>query len=240
MSAMETGNDIAPAAVAFVIPVYNERESLAPLVEEIERYAGPRPHRLYFVDDGSNDGSPDELRALSNRFPFVSVVTLGSHRGKSAALAAGFALVREDVVITMDSDLQDDPSEVPRFLEALAAGADVVCGWKAERSDPAHRRMASRLYNAAVTRLFGLAVHDVNCGFKIMRAEVATALPLTRGMHRLIPVLAALRGYTVVEIPVTHRPRRYGKSKYGIGRYVEGAWDVLALWFRVRLRGGAP
>lgn len=237
MSQMTVDSENAMESVSFVIPVYNERESIPLLIEEIQKRAGLQSFRVHLVDDGSTDGSDEEMRALSKRFPFIDVVSLEKHQGKSAALAAGFARAGGDVVVTMDSDLQDDPKEIPRFLESLRRGPDLVCGWKSGRTDARHRRIASRLYNASVARLFGLRIHDVNCGFKAMRCDVAKAVTLTRGMHRLIPVLAARRGFTVAEIPVTHRPRRFGKSKYGVGRYFRGAWDVAVLWCRVRWPG---
>ena len=223
-------------AVSIVIPVYNERESLELLLDEITENLGGTEYRIVLVDDGSTDGSLEAMRELEKTMSEVEVVSLDRHRGKSAALAAGFERASGDVVLTMDSDLQDDPKEIPRLLEALDEDVDMVCGWKSVRQDAGHRRAASRIYNFFVTRLFGLELHDVNCGLKAMRAEVAESLELSPGMHRLIPVLAASKGFRVAEIPVEHRVRRYGRSKYGLGRYVRGTMDVLTVWIRLKAR----
>jgi len=136
------------------------------------------------------------------------------------------------VVFTIDADLQDDPAEIPRFLEAIDAGADVVVGWKQDRQDPWHKTLPSRVYNAWLRAMFGLKLHDMNCGYKAMRADVARRLDLGRGDHRLIPAIASRMGYDIREIPVRHHPRRHGRSKYGWTRMFTGARDALALYFR--------
>jgi len=219
--------------LTILLPVYNEAPALAPLYGEIARAAestGLRWEAL-FVDDGSNDGSFDTLRQLHAKDPgHLRVLRLGGHRGKTAALAAGFAEARGEIIITMDSDGQDDPAEIPRFLEALEQGYGVVSGWKVERRDPGAKVAASRLFNWAVRRLTGVPLHDVNCGFKAWRAEVAKGLRLYGDMHRLLPVLAAAQGARIGEIPVHHRPRTQGRSKYGWGRAVRGFVDLLAVW----------
>jgi glycosyltransferase involved in cell wall biosynthesis len=223
-------------SITFVIPVYNERETLEPLVEGITEHVGPREHQILFVDDGSTDGSDEVLRSLQERFDSVDVIRLRGNFGKSAALAAGFAHAEGDLVFTMDSDLQDDPKEIPRFLEKLDEGHDVVCGWKATRHDPWHKIVPSRIYNTFVAWLFGLPLHDVNCGFKLFRREVVKKIEVYGEMHRLIPVMAHSLNYRVSEIPVEHHRRRYGKSKYGFERFLRGALDVLTMWFLSRYR----
>ena len=220
--------------LTFVIPVFNERGTLEPLVEGILEQAQPHEVRIIFVDDGSTDGSHDKLRELHERHSAVDVLRFRRNLGKSAALAAGFARAGGDLLITMDSDLQDDPKEIPRFIEAIADGNDVVVGWKRVRHDPWHKTFPSRVYNGLVARIFGLGIHDVNCGFKALRMEVAKNIEIHGEMHRLIPVLAADLGYIVAEIPVQHRSRRYGVSKYGIERFSRGALDVLTLLFLSR------
>lgn len=217
--------------ISFVIPVCNERETLAPLVEAIAEHAAPHEYRIYVVNDGSTDGTRETLDELADQYDTVEAIHFNRNRGKSAALAAGFALAHGDVVFTLDGDLQDDPKEIPRFIAKLDEGYDMVCGWKAVRHDPWHKVLASRLYNRTVARLFGLSLHDVNCGFKAMRAEVARDLRVYGELHRLIPVLAFRQGYTVGEIDVEHHPRRHGKSKYGLERLTRGALDVYTLWF---------
>ena len=158
------------------------------------------------------------------------------NRGKSAALAEGFAHADGDVIITMDADLQDDPREIPRFFEKLNEGYDMVVGWKQVRYDPWTKTFPSRIYNGIAERLFKLGLHDINCGFKAMRTEVAKSILLIGDMHRLMPVLAAEKGYKIGEIPVEHHPRRYGQSKYGYERFVRGATDMITLYFLTRHR----
>ena len=217
--------------LSFVIPVYNERETLAPLVEGIAEHAGEDLLEIWLVDDGSTDGSAEAMRALAAKHAAVRVVRFRRNVGKSAALAAGFARVRGDIVFTLDADLQDDPKEIPSFLAKLAEGHDLVCGWKHVRHDPWHKTLPSKVYNQFVARIFGLPLHDVNSGFKAMGRRVAKEIRVYGDLHRLIPVLAAERGFEVTEIPVEHHPRRYGQSKYGLERFSKGALDVLTLWF---------
>jgi glycosyltransferase involved in cell wall biosynthesis len=220
--------------ITFVIPVYNERGTLADLVSGITEHIAPHDHTILFIDDGSTDGSLETLRELEAEYPSVEVMPLRGNFGKSAALAAGFAHAGGDVVITMDSDLQDDPKEIPRFIEAFEEGLDVVCGWKRIRHDPWHKVIPSRFYNGFVAWLFDLPIHDVNCGFKLFRAEVVHKIQVYGEMHRLIPVMAHALNYRVGEIEVDHKPRIYGKSKYGIERLWRGAIDVVTMWFLSR------
>lgn len=215
----------------FVIPLHDERETLAPLAEGIAANVGDHDYRILFVDDGSTDGSDTVLADLARRMPNVGYLRFRRNLGKTAALAAGFQCAEGDWVFTMDADLQDDPAEIPRFIEKLEEGFDVVTGWKKVRHDAWHKVLASRVYNGAIARLFNLDLHDVNCGFKLMRRDVVDRLQLYGDLHRLIPVLAKNLGYRVTEIPVQHHPRRYGRSKYGIERFIRGALDTFAVWF---------
>lgn len=217
--------------ITFVIPVFNEEATLAPLVEGITAQAKSHEHTILFVDDGSTDGSYETMVALAREYPSVQILRLRGNFGKSAALAAGFAHADADLVFTMDSDLQDDPKEIPRFLEKIEEGYDVVCGWKAVRHDPWHKTLPSFFYNRLVAWLFGVPLHDVNCGFKVFRQEVVKKIRLYGEMHRLIPVMAHSLNYRVAEIPVEHHRRRYGRSKYGFERFSRGAIDVLTVWF---------
>jgi dolichol-phosphate mannosyltransferase len=189
---------------------------------------------VVLVDDGSTDGSTGRCDEIAAARPEVEVIHFPSNRGKTEALAAGFARAAGDVVITLDSDLQDDPAEIPRFLEAIAQGLDLVCGWKVRRQDPWSKRCASRLYNGATARVFGLRLHDINCGFKAMRIEVARAAVLKHDYHRLIPAIAAAQGFRVGEIAVRHHPRRHGTSKFGLERYWRGLRDVGRLWWEIQ------
>ena len=225
-------------SISVVIPVFNERESLRPLAEEllpVVRSLG-RTAEVIFVDDGSQDGSFAALEELAATEADVRVVRLRRNFGKGAALMAGFRHARGDAVITMDADLQDDPSELPAMIAALEDGADLVSGWKAERRDGWTKRAASKVFNGVTARLSGLALHDLNCGLKAYRVEVVRSLSLSGDLYRYIPVMAAAEGFRVREMAVNHRPRRFGRSKYGLERYVRGFLDLLTIMFIGRFR----
>jgi glycosyltransferase involved in cell wall biosynthesis len=226
------------AFVSVVIPVYNERESVRPLAGELlEVLRGlGRQSEIVFVDDGSTDGTSEILADLAAREPEVIIVRLRRNFGKAAALMAGFREARGDAIVTIDGDLQDDPAEIPRLLAELEAGADLVSGWKRNRQDPAGKRAASRVFNSVTARMSGIGLHDLNCGFKAYRAEVVESLALVGDQYRYIPVLAADEGFRVSELPVNHRPRRYGRSKYGLERYLRGFLDLLTILFIGRFR----
>jgi glycosyltransferase involved in cell wall biosynthesis len=166
----------------------------------------------------------------------VRVVRLRRNFGKSAALAAGFAQAVGETVVTIDGDLQDDPAEIPRLLAKLEEGFDLVSGWKARRQDPWRRRLPSKLFNWVTGRVSGLRLHDLNCGLKAYRADVVRGLRIYGELHRFLPVLAHYRGYRVAELPVNHRPRQHGRSRYGMERYVRGFLDLLTVSFMGRYR----
>ena len=219
--------------ISIVIPVYNESDSLGPLHAEIAAVA--KEHYLelevIFVDDGSTDGSWGVIGELARRFEWVRGVRFRRNFGKAAALSAGFRSARGDRVLTMDADLQDDPKEVPRFLAGLDEGFDVVSGWKKVRLDPWHKTFPSRIFNGLVSWLTGVRLHDHNCGMKCYRAEVFREVRLYGELHRFIPVLAAARGFRVGELAINHRPRQFGRSKYGFRRFVKGFLDLLTVKF---------
>jgi len=224
--------------ISAVIPVYNERESLPQLHAEVAAVAAANGLDLevIFVDDGSTDGSWATIAELAGKHSWTHGIRFRRNFGKAAALSAGFKAARGEVVMTLDADLQDDPKEVPRFLEALSGGLDVVSGWKRVRLDPWHKTMPSRVFNGLVGWLTGVRLHDHNCGFKCYRAEVLREVRLYGELHRFVPVLAAARGFTVGEIPVDHRPRRFGHSKYGVRRFVKGFLDLLTVKFLTGFR----
>jgi glycosyltransferase involved in cell wall biosynthesis len=236
---VSAGSIVAPVpspvrSVSVVVPVRDERKSLRPLVDELLPVLDALPlerAEVILVDDGSGDGSAELIRELAEEHPAVVGVELRRNFGKGVALLAGFREANGDAIVTMDGDQQDDPAEIPRLLEALAAGADLVSGWKAERRDPWSRRMASRLFNATTGRASGVRLHDLNCGLKAYRAEVVRTLPLTGDLYRFIPVLAAQEGFRVTELPVNHRPRVHGRSRYGLERYLRGFLDLLTILF---------
>ena len=224
--------------ISVVVPVHDEERSVALLYEELQAALEPsgEPWEAIFVDDGSLDGSFAALTRLHARTANVRVVRLRRNFGKSAALAAGFAQAQGETVVTIDGDLQDDPSEIPRLLAKLEEGFDLVSGWKARRRDPWRRRVVSRIFNAVTSRVSGLRLHDMNCGLKVYRTEVVRGLPLYGELHRFIPVLAYYRGFRVAELPVNHRPRAHGRSRYGLERYLRGFLDLLTVTFMGRYR----
>ena len=224
--------------ISVVVPVHDEQQSVALLYEELEAALQPadEPWEAIFVDDGSQDGSFSALTRLHARTTNVRVVRLRRNFGKSAALAAGFAQAGGETVVTIDGDLQDDPAEIPHLLAKLEEGFDLVSGWKAHRRDPWHRRLVSKIFNTVTGRVSGLRLHDMNCGLKAYRAEVVRGLPLYGELHRFIPVLAHYRGYRVAELPVNHRPRTHGRSRYGLERYLRGFLDLLTVTFMGRYR----
>ncbi len=218
--------------LSIVIPAYNERESLEALHRELDQVARAHGYDLdiVLVDDGSTDGSWDVIRKLAEHDSRVRGIRFRRNFGKSAALSAGFQIASGDRVMTLDADLQDDPGEIPRFL-AAAGDWDVVSGWKQVRHDPWHKVLSSRVFNALVSWLTGVRLHDHNCGMKCYRREVLCEVRLYGELHRFVPVLAAARGFSVGEIVIQHRPRQFGRSKYGVGRIVKGFLDLLTVKF---------
>ncbi len=219
--------------LSIIVPVLNEQESLPQLLAEIFR-SGERhgvEYEVIFVDDGSRDGSWDVIRQLAEQNEKVSGIRLRRNFGKAAALTAGMRAARGDLVLMMDADLQDDPAEIPNFLSKLNEGFDVVNGWKQRRLDPWHKVFPSRVFNGMISRLTGLKLHDHNCGLKLFRAEVAREITIYGELHRFIPVLAHARGFRVTEIAVHHRERQFGRSKYGVRRFLRGFLDLLTVKF---------
>lgn len=236
--------------LTLVVPLKNERSSLALLVEEcravlddpdqdwsslgIEPGTETPTWELVFVDDGSSDGSFELLRSLSEENPEIRAYRLRRNLGKAAALSVGFSHARGEVVISLDADLQDDPREIPRMLKVLALGYDLVSGWKRKRHDSTARVVASRLFNMAVRAVSGVELHDLNCGFKAYRSWVVRDVRIYGELHRFIPVIAAWKGYAVGEIEVQHRARRFGRSRYGWGRAFRGMMDLVTVMFLTR------
>ncbi|MDG2305222.1 MAG: glycosyltransferase family 2 protein [Candidatus Binatia bacterium] len=236
--------------LTLVFPLHNERSSLALLVEEcravlddpaldwsalgLEAGTDSPTWELIFVDDGSSDGSFELLRGLSVDNPEIRAYRLRRNLGKAAALSVGFSHARGEVVVTLDADLQDDPREIPRMLKVLALGYDLVSGWKRKRHDSQARVVASKMFNMAVRSVSGIELHDLNCGFKAYRNWVVRDVRIYGELHRFIPVIAAWKGYAVGEIEVQHRPRRFGRSRYGWGRAFRGMMDLVTVMFLTR------
>jgi glycosyltransferase involved in cell wall biosynthesis len=219
--------------LSVVVPLFNERDGLVALAAEIERACESigLPWELIFVDDGSTDGSGELLAELVARDERIIGVRLRRNFGKSAALMAGFDHSSGEIVVTLDGDGQDDPAEIPKLVRKLDEGYSLVSGWKRERRDPAVRRWASRLFNRITSRLSGVTLHDHNCGLKAYRRDCVRELQIYGELHRYIPVLAAQRGWPVTELPVNHRPRLHGRTKFGFARYMRGPFDLLNVLF---------
>ena len=224
---------LGPRSISVVVPVHDEERTVALLFEELQAALEPldRPWEVLFVDDGSVDGTFAALTRLHSQHEEVRVVRLRRNFGKAAALQAGFIQSRGEVVVTIDGDLQDDPAEIPRLLAKLEEGFDLVSGWKTRRQDSWRRRWLSKIFNFTASRMSGLHLHDMNCGFKAYRSEVVKGLRLYGELHRFIPVLAHYRGYRIAELPVNHRPRNHGRSRYGVERYLRGFFDLLSVSF---------
>ncbi len=219
--------------VSVVVPAYNEVESLPELNRELAAALTSlgRPWEIVYVDDGSRDGTDQVIAALAAADPRVNGAVLRRNFGKSAALATGFKRARGEWIVTMDADLQDDPAELPRMIAALEGGLDLVSGWKQKRQDPITKTIPSRLFNAVTSMVAGVHLHDFNCGFKLYRREVVEAIDVYGELHRFMPALAHWRGFRVGEVPVHHRARRFGQSKFGASRFVNGFLDLLSAAF---------
>jgi glycosyltransferase involved in cell wall biosynthesis len=237
LPAVEAGGLTTPS-VSVVVPLVNEEATLASLYDEVRRAldAAGYDWEIVYVDDGSTDGSYRELVRLHAAYTNVRVVRLRRNFGKAAALSAGFEAAQGDVVVTMDADLQDDPAEIPALIAKLDDGFDLVSGWKTDRKDSFSRRFVSHIYNGVSAFVTGVRLHDMNCGLKAYRAEVLTNVRLYGELHRFVPVLAHHLGYAVAELPVNHRPRLNGRSRYGFERYLRGFFDLLTVAFMGRYR----
>lgn len=227
-----------PRSVSIVVPFFNEEETLDSLHERISAALAGQDcaFELILVNDGSTDLGPVVAQKLVESRPGVSLINFRTNFGKAAALSAGFRRARGDVVLTMDADLQDDPAEIPRFLAEIDRGADVVSGWKQKRHDPLGKTLPSKLFNAVVGRIFGLRLHDYNCGFKAYRRQVLEHLNLYGELHRFTPALLHSLGFQIAEIAVTHHPRRHGQSKYGWSRLIKGMIDLFTVLLSTRFR----
>lgn len=223
-------------SISVVIPVYDEADSLDQLHAELADVADRERYDMHIVmvDDGSRDQSWKVIRRLAETDSRVTGIRFRRNFGKAAALSAGFDAAGGDVVVTIDADLQDVPAEIPNLIAKLDEGLDVVSGWKVDRRDPWHKRWPSRLFNALVGALTRVKLHDHNCGLKAFRRDVIHEIRLYGELHRFVPVLAAARGFRVGEVPVHHRPRTTGRSKYGLSRVPKGLLDLLTVQFITR------
>ena len=224
--------------LSLVIPVYNEEESIQELTDWIARVCSSRviSFEIIFVDDGSTDSSWDKIQSISEKNQFVKGFRFRRNYGKAAALHTGFKGASGDVVITMDSDLQDSPEEIPELLKMIRKdGYDLVSGWKKKRYDPFVKRVSSKFYNRTARWSSGIRLHDFNCGLKAYRLEVVKSIEIFGEMHRYIPMLAKEAGFRKIgEKIVEHRARKFGVSKYGLDRFIKGYLDLLTIGFITR------
>lgn len=222
--------------LSIIVPAKNEAKSVKPLATEIaaEMDRNNMAFELIFIDDGSTDDTQDVLFELAQANTNIRVIQFRRNFGKAAALQVGFQAARGDVIITMDADLQDDPAEIPKLLKKLDEGFDLVSGWKSVRHDPIDKTWPSKVFNRVVGWASGIKLNDFNCGFKVYRAVAVRDLALYGELHRFIPVLLHWDGFRVGEAPVNHRARKFGKSKYGLGRLFKGALDFLGVMLNTR------
>jgi glycosyltransferase involved in cell wall biosynthesis len=215
--------------LSFIIPVFNEEESLERLYSEILENIENKDYEIIFIDDGSSDNSFNIMELLAKRDKRVKIIKFRKNFGKSASLQTGFENAKGDIIFTMDADLQDNPIEIPEFIEKIEEGYDLVTGWKKNRKDPISKTIPSKFFNFITSVSFKLKLHDYNCGFKAYKREVINEIDIYGEMHRYIPAIVHTKGFKVTEIPVEHRPREFGRSKYGVERYLRGFLDLLTV-----------
>lgn len=219
-------------SVSVVIPIYNEYDNLSILHTQLSEALSElsEPYELLFIDDGSDDGSRDRLRALAAVDPRVKLILFRRNYGQTAAMQAGLDFASGDTIVTLDGDLQNDPADIPMMLQKLAEGYDLVHGWRKDRQDAwLSRRLPSRIANWLISRSTGMPIHDLGCTLKVIRRDIAQELELYGEMHRFIPILAAQRGARCVEVVTRHRARQFGESKYGISRTVRVILDLMTV-----------
>ena len=218
--------------VSVIIPVFNEVESIKELYDQLKKGLEQYTlNEIIFIDDGSSDGSVEAIKKICELDDSVIFIQFHRNYGKSAALSEGFKYANGNYVVTMDADLQDDPSEIKNLINKLEEGYDLVSGWKKDRKDPLSKRLPSKLFNFVTRIVTGVRIHDFNCGLKIYKKAVVKTLELYGGRHRYIPAMAGQKKFKVTEIIVNHRPRIYGETKYGGSRLFHGLFDLISILF---------
>lgn len=222
--------------LSVVVPVYNEEESLSHFYSELTSSLKKitSDYEIVFVDDGSRDKSLQMLQDLAKKDKRLRVFSFRRNLGKAEALSLGFLKAKGEVIVTLDADLQDQPSEIANLLAKHHEGYDVVCGWRKNRKDASKMKMISKMFNYILNNAFDLEVHDYNCGLKLYKAEAAKSIHLYGGLHRFIPILVYEQGFSVTELPVHHEPRKFGKSKYGFSKVFKDLPDMFTMLFLVK------
>ena len=224
--------------VSVIVPAKNEEEGIQAFYDEMMKYlpSASKDYEIVFIDDGSTDNTLTVLKSFVHKNKNVRVFSFKRHRGKADALAYGFAHVKGDTVITMDADLQDKPTEIKKFLAKYKEGADVVCGWRKDRKDKQKMVFISKFFNYLIGKLFGLKLHDIDCGFKLFRKEAVENLNIYGGLYRFIPLLLYQEGYNVDEVVVDHEARLFGESKYGFSKVWKNLPDLFTMFFLTKYR----
>lgn len=224
--------------ISFVIPAHNEDQNLPkliPLLVSVSQQNEWEP-QIIIVDDGSTDATFAACQELRLKYESIHAVQLRIKSGKSVALSVGFARATSDYIVMLDADLQDDPNDIPKLIQALDSGYDIVSGWKVHRNDPWHKVIPSRIFNWFVSVVSGVRLHDINCGLKAMKREVIQEINVYGELYRFIMILARARGFKITELPTTHHPRTYGKTKFGASRMFKGFYDIITVFFLIRYR----
>ncbi len=222
---------MAEKKLSIIVPMYDEAENVEPYYSKTKKVLSRLnlDYEIIFIDDGSTDNTLQKLKGLKKKDNHIRIIVLRKNFGKSAALSSAFEVAQGKIVITMDGDLQDEPEEIPKLLNKLKEGYDLVSGWKKKRQDPITKTIPSKFFNWLTSKTTKIKIHDFNCGFKAYKNEVVKELNLYGEMHRYIPALAHWQGFKVGEVAVVHKPRKKGKSKYGAGRLLKGFFDLLTV-----------
>jgi glycosyltransferase involved in cell wall biosynthesis len=222
--------------ISIIVPAYNEGDGLEAYYDAMMKVlpSHEKDYEIIFIDDGSTDNSLDVLQSLAKKNKNIRVFSFKRNRGKADALAYGFSKIKGDVVITMDADLQDKPSELPKFIEKYKNGAEVVCGWRKERKDKSKMVVISKLFNRLIGVLFGLRLHDIDCGYKLFTREAIESLHIYGGLYRFIPLLLHQQGFIVDEVVVEHDTRKFGHSKYGFSKVFKSLPDLFTIFFLIK------
>ena len=228
---------MATVQLSVVVPIFNERENLELLVAKLHESLSAigQTYEILLIDDGSKDGSWELMVTLAERYPCLHLIRFRRNFGQTAAMSAGFKESRGEIIVTLDADMQNDPADIPKLLAKMDEGNDVVSGWRRDRQDPfINRRLPSIIANTLISRITGVHLHDYGCTLKAYRREIVNHIDLYGELHRFIPALASWVGGQIAEVPVTHHPRRFGKSKYGISRTLRVVLDLVTVKFMLR------